>query len=59
MVFEIGNIYYILSIIVMLLLPIGLYYLIRNKSKSTIKFTLLAIAGFNFLLHFLKILHPY
>ena len=58
MVFQIGNFYYYLSIVVMLILPIALYLLIRNKSQKTIKITLIAIAIFNFLLHFLKILHP-
>ena len=58
MVFQIGNIYYYLSILVMFLLPVMLYILVRNKSEKTIKITLLSVAFFNFLLHFLKIFHP-
>ena len=58
MILEIGNIYYYLSLILMILLTVCLFFLLRGKSDKTIKITLLGLAIFNFLLHFLKILHP-
>ena len=58
MVMEIGNLYYILSIVFLLAIPTTLYFLLRNRSEKTIKITLLALAVGNFLLHFLKIFHP-
>ncbi len=38
--------------------PLTLYYILRDKSEKTIKYTLLGVAFANFLLHFLKIFHP-
>lgn len=58
MIMEMGNIYYILSLIILVAIPLILYFILRNRSEKTIKYTLLGIAIFNFLLHFLKIFHP-
>lgn len=58
MILQIGNLCYYLTIIIMILICVGLCLFLKNKSSKTIKFTLLGIALFNFLLHFLKILHP-
>lgn len=58
MIMEIGNIYYFLSLILLFGIPIILCLFLRYKSETTIKCTLLGLAFANFLLHFLKILHP-
>lgn len=53
-----SNIWYVLSLILLLVIPLTLYLLLKNKSDKIVKFTLLGLAIGNFLLHFLKILHP-
>ena len=58
MIMEMGNIYYIFSLVILFAIPTILYFILRNRSEKTIKYTLLGMAIFNFLLHFLKILHP-
>ena len=58
MIIQIGNIYYYISLVLMIVLTVGLYYLLKNKSDNVKKYTLLSLAIFNFLLHFLKLLHP-
>lgn len=58
MILEIGNFYYYLTLILMVLLTVVCSLLLRNKNSKLTKYTLLGIALFNFLLHFLKILHP-
>ena len=52
------NIWYVLSLVILIGIPVVLYFVLRNKSEKTIKYTLLGLAIGNFLLHFLKILHP-
>ena len=58
MIMEIGNIYYILSLVLLIICPTILYFFVKNKSEGQIKLILVLIAFGNFLLHFLKILHP-
>ena len=58
MIMEIGNIYYFLSLILLFGIPVVLYLMLRNKSKTTVKCILFLLVFANFLLHFLKILHP-
>lgn len=53
-----SNIWYVLSLILLLVIPLTLYLLLKNKTDKVVKFTLLGLAIGNFLLHFLKILHP-
>ena len=55
---EFWNIWYILSLCLLIILPTTLYFIVRKKSEKTIKITLLIIAFANCALHFLKILHP-
>ena len=55
---EIGNFWYFLSLALLVIIPLVLYLILKNKSEKTIKYTLLTIAFLNFALHFLKILHP-
>ena len=58
MIMEMGNLYYILSLVILFAIPTILYFLLRKRSEKTIKITLLTLAVGNFLLHFLKIFHP-
>ena len=53
-----SNIWFVLSLVLLFAIPLGLYFLLRNKSEKVIKITLLSLAFGNFLLHFLKIFHP-
>ena len=55
---DFSNIWYVLSLIVLILLPIILYFLLRGRSDKTIKKVLLGMAFANFTLHFLKFFHP-
>lgn len=55
---EIGNFWYFLSLALLIIIPVILYFVLRNKSEKTKKWTLLLIAFSNCALHFLKILHP-
>ena len=53
-----SNIWYILSLMVLIVLPIMLYFVLRGRSEKTIKKVLLGMAFANFALHFLKFFHP-
>ena len=52
------NIWYVLSLILLIAIPLVLYVVLKGKSDKIIKYTLLGMAFANFLLHFLKIFHP-
>ena len=58
MIMEIGNIYYFLSLALLIICPTVLYLFVKNKYEDDIKLILVLIAFGNFLLHFLTILHP-
>lgn len=58
MTMQFWNFWYILSLSLLIIFPLGLYLILKGKSEKTIKYTLLIIAFVNFALHFLKILHP-
>lgn len=58
MIMEIGNLYYYLSIVLLIGLTALLYFIVRNKNEKVKFRILLGVAFANFALHFLKILHP-
>ena len=53
-----SNIWYVLSLILLIVIPLLLYFVLRGKSDKKIKNILLGMAFSNFLLHFLKFFHP-
>ena len=52
------NNWYILSLVLLIVIPLVLYFILKRKSDKTIKYTLVGMAIANFLLHFLKFFHP-
>ena len=52
------NIWYILTLVLLIAIPVILYFILKGKSDKTIKYTLLGMAIANFLLHFFKFFHP-
>ena len=52
------NIYYVISLLLLVVIPAILILILKNKSDKTKKIVLWSLALSNFLLHFLKILHP-
>ena len=49
-----SNIWYVLSLILLIVIPLLLYLVLKGKSDRKIKNILLGMAFSNFLLHFLK-----
>lgn len=58
MILQKDNIWYVVSLCLILLLPLLTYLILRNKSEKTIKYSLIGIAVFNFVVHFFKVLIP-
>lgn len=58
MILETGNFYYFLMIFLSFIIPVILYFCLRNRKEETIRKALLVLAFANFALHFLKIFHP-
>ncbi|MCD8308211.1 MAG: hypothetical protein LUD19_00015 [Clostridia bacterium] len=60
MTVEYGSALYFIYPLSEILIVIGLYFLLRNRSKRVIYWVLFAMFAFNFALHFLKVLfYPY
>ncbi len=58
MIVKFGNIFYFLYIFLAIFIIVGLYFILKNKSRTIQGRVLFLILLFNFILHFLKLVFP-